>query len=105
VLKPGGAGMSKTAVLQAAGLALGRAPLVHSNLETALADLEQKYNAARMQRLEQLRALRLLEAKIAGKGAIVQTTDFGDGGIDIDDPILRYDFNHSAAPLGKSEVS
>lgn len=100
--------MSKAAVLRAAGLALSRAPLVHSHLEAALADLEDKYRAARVQRLEQLRALKLLEAKMmsgAGRMNVVQAVDFEDGGIDIDDPILRYDFNHSAAPLGKSEVS
>ena len=34
-----------------------------------------------------------------------QVRSVEDGGIDINDPILRYDFNHFAATLGKSEVA
>ena len=112
MLKPGGAGMSTAAILRAAGLALARAPAIHSHLEEALAVLEQKYSAMRSERLEQLRALRLLEAKFlaaAGEGngdmaGSRPVASDGDGGIDVDDPILRYDFNHATAPLGKSEA-
>lgn len=107
MLKPGGAGMSTATVLKAAQLALTRAPVMHTHLEEALADLEQKYTATRKERLEQLRALRALEAKLAGQGSGAEAVakEFGAGGIDIDDPILRYDMNHAtAAPLGKSEI-
>lgn len=96
--------MTLSATMHSSDLALQRAQELHSTLVAALRNLEVDAAEEQRRRLEGLRKLR--EARqlheeaqlgLGGPGQVARggdSADVGDGGLNLNDPILRYDYTH-----------
>jgi hypothetical protein len=85
-------------------LAVSRALELHASLVGALQELEEAQERDRAGRLELLRQFRdaqvrhnsslvaSLSLNDRGEGSVADAS--GDGGLDLNDPILRYDYTH-----------
>lgn len=97
IVKPGGIGISASALMLASDVALAQARGLHSVLVGALQQLEARRGEQQATRLHLLRRLReaqtLHAAATAGPGQLPQEGS-ADGGLNLNDPILRYDFTH-----------
>jgi hypothetical protein len=111
-LKPGGVSMSSDDILLTGSRAVDRSILLHTHLTSSLQLLENNYQQTRVVRLEHLRRHRVMQESyqqhlrlLSGGEMEVMTSEDGGagGGIDIDDPILRYDFNHSSVASMKAK--
>lgn len=100
-MKPGGIGISLSALMVASDLALTRAVKLHAILVTALQKLETAHAEKLASRLVQLRLLR--EAQTQYNSSLATSSsptagdreeDLADGGLNLNDPILRYDYTH-----------
>jgi hypothetical protein len=105
VLKPGGISMSTEDIILTGSRAVDRSILLHSHLLSALQSLDTSYHQTRVERLEHLRKYRIAQEIYhqqtpSGRNSSsfdpTQDQQDGFGGIDIDDPILKYNFNHAA---------
>jgi hypothetical protein len=97
--------VSLTALLHASDLALARALVLHASLVKALRVLEEdqvKQQASRLQALRLLREAqshyRTITTGTTGStnrsGDSTSMEEEGDGGLNLNDPILRYDYTH-----------
>lgn len=102
IIMPGGTGLSVSAMMLASDLALDKAKALHASLVQALQVLEAEQENAQAERLEVLRRLReaqgrynqgLASSSDSG-GGISTVVSQGDGGLNLNDPILRYDYTH-----------
>jgi hypothetical protein len=83
----------------ASDLALEKAKELHATLVQALQRLEVEQASAQEARLEVLRRVReartLYNSSLASSDSdFVTMTEEGDGGLNLNDPILRYDYTH-----------
>ena len=100
IVKPGGTGISLALLMTATGVAIKIALKLHEKVVNALKILELEHSKKKESRLSQLRKLREAQASYnANYGQVKNSvTLYGDppndGGLSIDDPLLRYDFTH-----------
>jgi hypothetical protein len=94
--------MSTEDIILTGSRAVDRSILLHSHLISALQSLDTSYYQTRVERLEHLRKYRIAqEIYHQQTSGMNSSSSFDpshdqDGGIDIDDPILKYNFNHAA---------
>lgn len=94
--------MSTEDIILTGSRAVERSILLHSHLLSALQSLDSSYYQTRVERLEHLRKYRIAQEvylqQTSGNNSssLSLSQDVQDGGIDIDDPILKYNFNHAA---------
>lgn len=103
-MKPGGIGISMSSLMLASDLALSRALTLHSSLVNALQELETAHAQKLARRLDELRLLREAQSQyhstLATLSSSSSTTNgdreagMADGGLNLSDPILRYDYTH-----------
>lgn len=109
ILKPGGISLSTETILSIGSKAIERSIELHSYLNNSIQLLDQSYHETRLERLEILRKLRILQDQyqksINGELDIKNSDsnnennnnieEIEEAGIDIDDPILQYNYNHA----------
>ena len=93
-----------SSLMLASDLALSRALSLHSTLVNALQELEDTHAKKLASRLDQLRLLREAQGQYHRTLTTLSSTstslsgdkdeEMTDGGLNLNDPILRYDYTH-----------
>jgi hypothetical protein len=108
--------MSSEDIILTGSRAVDRSILLHSHLTSSLQLLDTNYQQTRVVRLEHLRRHRAMQEAYQQHLRLSQTggdmevltneaTEAGaaGGGIDLDDPILKYNYNHASVASVKAK--